>query len=272
VIRRLARDRVAFWGGLTFLVLVAACLAVPSLFGHDPYAVDFSQRLQGPSLAHPLGTDYFGRDLAVRLALGGRASLLVAFGAAALVLVVGFTYGSVAALAGGRVELALLRLLDGLLALPRLPILIMILVVVGLNGSLWTLVPALAVANWMITARLVRGEVASVLRTDFVRAARALGAGRRQILWRHLLPNSLGVLIVAIFLELPAMILGEAFVSVLGLGPGPPAATWGTLAQDAIEQGRLYELVLPSAAIAAFAVSANLVADGLHAALDPRQR
>jgi oligopeptide transport system permease protein len=271
VIRSLARNRVAFVGAVAFALLVLACLLVPTLFGHDPYAVAFEQKQQGPSLSHPLGTDFFGRDLAVRLALGGRASLLVAFGAAALVLVIGFTYGSVAALAGGRTEVALLRVLDGLLALPRLPILIVLLLVVGLNGSLWTLVPALAVANWMITARLVRGEVATLLRTDFVRAARGLGAGRRQILFRHLLPNSLGVLIVAVFLELPAMILGEAFVSVLGLGPGPPAATWGTLAQDAILQGRLYELVLPSAAIAVFAVSENLVADALHQALYPRQ-
>jgi ABC-type dipeptide/oligopeptide/nickel transport system permease subunit len=267
----IARNRVAFVGSVAFVLLVAACLVVPSLFGHDPYAVDFAHKQQGPSLSHPLGTDFFGRDLAVRLALGGRASLLVAFGAGGLVLLVGLSYGSLAALAGGRIEIAMLRLLDGLLALPRLPILIVILLVVGLNGSLWTLVPALAVTNWMITARLVRGEVATLLRTDFVRAAQGLGASRRQILFRHLIPNSLGVLIVAVFLELPAMILAESFVSVLGLGPGPPSATWGTLAQDAILQGRLYELVLPSAAIAVFAVSANLVADALHQALDPRQ-
>ncbi|HXH88052.1 MAG TPA: ABC transporter permease, partial [Gaiellaceae bacterium] len=248
-----------------------ACLVVPTVFGHDPYAVDFEQKQEGPSFAHPLGTDFFGRDLAVRLALGGRASLLVAFAAAALVLVIGLAYGSLAALAGGRTELATQRLLDGPLALPRLPILIVILLVVGLNGSLWTLVPALAITNWMITARLVRGEVATLLRTDFVRAARGVGASRRQILFRHLIPNSLGVLIVAVFLGLPAMILGESFLSVLDLGPGPPAATWGALAQDAILQGRLYELVLSSAAIAVFAVSANLVADALHQALDPRQ-
>ncbi len=270
MIRRLARNRIALLGAVIFGLLVLACLTVPTLFPNDPYNVQFGQKLQGPSFSHPLGTDFFGRDLAVRLALGGRASILVAVGAAALVLTMGLLYGSVAALVGGRGESALLRLLDGLLALPRLPILIMILVVVGLNGSLWTLVPALAVTNWMITARLVRGEVAATLRTEFVRAARALGAGRRQILFRHLLPNALGILIVAIFLELPALILGEAFVSVLGLGPAPPAATWGTLAQDAIRQGRLYELVLPSAAIAVFAVSANLVADGLLAAVDPR--
>ena len=258
-------------GAVVLAVLIGGCLLVPVLSAHDPYAVDFDQKLQGPSAAHPLGTDFFGRDLFVRMALGGRTSLLVATLALAAVLSVGFVYGSLAALAGPRIAAALMRLLDALIALPRFPIMVVILVFVRLQANLLTLVFALAIVNWMLTARLVRGQILSLQEREFVVAARALGSRWRRIVVRHLLPNSFGVLLVAAFLELPALILAEAFVSVLGLGLNPPEATWGTIAQDAISQDRTYELVLPSAAIAIFAVAANWAADGIQAVLDPRQ-
>jgi ABC-type dipeptide/oligopeptide/nickel transport system permease subunit len=148
---------------------------------------------------------------------------------------------------------------------------IVILVVVRLNTNLAILMFTLAVVNWMLTARLVHYQIVSLRQSDFVRAARAIGARPVQILRRHLLPNSLGILLVAAFLELPALVLAEAFVSVLGLGLNPPTPTWGTIAQDGIDQDRTYELVLPSLAIAVFAIAANLVADGLQDALQPRR-
>ena len=270
-LRTFVSNRAAVVGTAVLLLLIAACLLVPIASPHDPYAVDFTQKLEGPSAAHPLGTDMFGRDLLVRLALGGRTSLLVAFGAVALVLGFGFLYGSAAALARPRVAGALMRLLDALVALPRLPVLIVILVAVRLHANVLTLVFALAVVNWMLTARLVRGQIVSLREREFVAAARAVGARPRRILLRHLLPNSLAILLVAAFLELPALILTEAFASVLGLGLNPPEASWGAIAQDAIAHGRLYELVLASAAIAVFAIAANLAADGLQDALDPRR-
>ncbi|HZG34509.1 MAG TPA: ABC transporter permease [Gaiellaceae bacterium] len=260
----------ALVGAVLLVALVAACLLVPVLSPHDPYAVDFAQKLQGPTADHPLGTDFFGRDLLVRMALGGRASLLVAAAALALILVLGFVYGSVAALARPRLGALLLRVLDAVIALPRLPILIVILVAVRLQANVLTLVFALAVVNWMLTARLVHGQIVSLQEREFVVAARAVGARSSWIAVRHLLPNSLGILLVAAFLELPALILSEALVSVLGLGLNPPQASWGTIAQDAIGQGRTYELVLPSVGIALFAIAANWVADGLQDVLDPR--
>lgn len=269
--RRYARNPAAVAGAIVVVFVVGACLLVPVLSPHDPYAIDFSQRTQWPSAEHPFGTDLFGRDLFTRMALGGRTTLLVAVGAVALILALGLVYGTVAGVAGGRVDELMMRTLDGMLALPKLPVMIIILVLVGLRANLWTLVFTLAIVNWMVTARLVRTQIRALRKQQFVRAARALGAGWGQIALRHLAPNALGVLVVAVFLELPGVVLGEAFVSVLGLGVNPPEATWGNIAQEGIERGRLYLVVLPSAAIGVLAVAANFVADGLHDALDPRR-
>jgi len=271
VVRRYLRDRRALLAAAAFAAILVACLVVPWLSPHDPYAVDFSRKLQGPSAEHQLGTDFFGRDLLVRMALGGRASLGIAFAALGVILLLGVVYGGAAGLAGGRTDALLMRILDGLLALPRFPMLIVILVLAGLNTSFFTLVLALSLTNWMVTARLVRLEVLALRQREFVRAAEAVGAGRLAIFRRHVAPNAAGVLLVAVLLELPTVILGEAFASALGLGLNPPAATWGNIAFDGIFHGRLYEVFLPSAAIALFAVAANVVADGLHDALDPRR-
>jgi ABC-type dipeptide/oligopeptide/nickel transport system permease subunit len=270
-VRRYVRNRAAVAGALVVAAVVAACLLIPVLSPHDPYAIDFTQDAQRPSPEHLLGTDLFGRDLLTRMALGGRTTLLVALGAVSLILAFGLVYGTIAGVAGRRLDELMMRVLDGLLALPKLPVMIIILVLVGLNANLWTLVFTLAIVNWMVTARLVRTQIRSLRQEQFVHAARAIGAGWRQIAFRHLTPNALGVLVVAVFLELPGVVLGEAFVSVLGLGVNPPDATWGNIAQEGIERGRLYLVVLPSVAIGLLAVAANFVADGLHDALDPRR-
>jgi ABC-type dipeptide/oligopeptide/nickel transport system permease subunit len=253
------------------LGLGLACLVIPVISPHDPYAVEFAQKQQGPSPEHLLGTDFFGRDLLERLALGGRKSLTIAFAALGVILVLGTTYGAISATFGGRVDEFMMRALDALLAIPRFPVIVIILVIAGLRTNELTLILALSIVSWMVTARLVRTELLSLRQREFVRAAQAVGARRRHVLVRHLVPNALGVLIVAALLELPAVILNEAFVSTLGLGLNPPAATWGNLAYEGIEDGRLWEVLLPSIAIAMFAVAANVVADGLDDALDPRR-
>jgi oligopeptide transport system permease protein len=205
------------------------------------------------------------------MAEGGRYSLLIAAGAGVLVLVAGFLYGAAAGLGGPRVDGVLMRVLDGLFALPRLPFYVVVLSIVGLGANVGILILSLAAVSWLTTARLVRGQIRSVRTIDFYRAAEAIGARRARLLLRHVWPNVLGVLLVAVVLELPAILLGEAFVSVLGLGMAPPQATWGTIAQDGQTWGRLYEILLPSAAIVLFAVCAGFVADGVGDALDPRR-
>jgi oligopeptide transport system permease protein len=275
VIRRLSplvHTPAALIGGALFVFVIGYCVVTPLVSPFDPDDADFSISRQPPSAAHLFGTDQFGRDLFTRLAVGGRTTLLIAFAALGIILVVGLAYGTVAGLAGRRVDMVMMRVLDGLLAIPRLPVSIVILVVLSLRAqNVQTVVLALSVVNWMLTARLVRGEVLSLRKRDYVRAAQALGAGRLAVARRHIVPNSLGVVIVAVFLELPGVVVGEAFLSVLGLGPEAPTATWGNIALEGIHFGRLSMLVLPSAAIALFAVSANFLADGLHDALDPRR-
>jgi ABC-type dipeptide/oligopeptide/nickel transport system permease subunit len=259
--------------GLVFLLVLAWCLLFPLVSPHDPNGVDFSLSRLGPTWEHPLGTDQFGRDLLTRLAVGGRTTLTISALALVVILAVGFLWGAVAALAGGRVDALLMRVVDGLFALPRIPVAIVILVVLSTTANTITsIVFALSVLGWMLTARLVRGHVLTLKAREFVTAARALGAGWADVTRRHVLPNSFGILVVAVFLELPTVVLGEAFLSVLGLGPQPPTATWGNIARDGLYFFRLWEAFLATAAIALFAVSANVLADGLGDVLDPRRR
>jgi oligopeptide transport system permease protein len=268
-----SRLRSRTWrAGGALVALVLFCAVWPELapFGHND--VDLDRSREGPSLAHPFGTDQFGRDLLTRVAAAGRVSLAITGLALAVVLAVGFVYGAVAALAGGRVDGALMRILDGLLAMPRLPVAIVVVVALDQAAmTIWAVVLALAVVSWMLTARLVRGHVLALREAEFIRAARAVGARPRRILLRHVLPNTFGILVVATLLELPGIILGEAFLSVLGLGPNPPTPTWGNMAVEGVRFHRIWNVALPSAAIAVFAVLANLLADTLQDRLDPRR-
>jgi peptide/nickel transport system permease protein len=260
-------------GGLALAVVVVFVAVYPLVSPWDPNDVDFDLALQLPSVTHPLGTDQFGRDLAARIAVGGRTTLLIAGAALGSILVIGFVWGTTAALAGGVADSILMRIVDGLLALPRLLIAIIVLVALRLDASTVPgLVFALAVAGWMLTARLVRGHMLGLKSRGFVKASRALGAGWARIARRHLLPNSTGILLVALLLELPTVVLGEALLSVLGLGPQPPTATWGNIAYDGWISGRMWDVAVATLAISVFAAAANVVADGLSDRLDPRRR
>jgi oligopeptide transport system permease protein len=240
---------------------------------YDPDKVDFAIASQTPSLDHPFGTDKFGRDLLTRTALGGRVSILIGFGATLAILLIGVVYGAISGFVGGRLDNGLMRFLDALYGLPYLPFAIITLQIIG-RTDLWTMMVALAIASWFTTARIVRGQVLTLKENDYVRAAKAVGARWYRILGRHLLPNTLGVLIIAIFLELPAVILGEAFLSFIGLGISPPDASWGAMAQEGRTVYRTHPtaIVIPSVAIATLVLCANFVADGLRDALDPRTR
>jgi ABC-type dipeptide/oligopeptide/nickel transport system permease subunit len=258
---------------LLFVAIVLYCAVWPFFSPYGANEVDFSVARQGPAAEHPLGTDQFGRDLLTRLAVAGRTSFVIAGIALGVILTIGVVYGTAAALAGRKVDGLLMRAVDGLFALPRLPIAIVILVALRLNAQNELAVAfALSIAGWMLTARLVRAQILSLKNRDYVRAARALGAGWLQVTRRHLLPNAGGIILIAILLELPTVILGEAFLSVLGLGPEPPTATWGNMAEQGLHFSRVWEMFLASAVIATFALSANVLADAVHDRLDPRRR
>jgi len=271
--RRYRRNRGALVAAWIFILVVLYCLIIPVISRYDPNAVDFSQANENPSLAHLFGTDKFGRDLFVRTALGGRVSMLIAFGATFAILAIGVVYGSISGFVGGRLDNGLMRFLDALYGLPYLPFAIITLAIIGTTNK-WTMMIALSIASWFTTARIVRGQVLTLKENDYVRAAKAVGARWYRILARHLLPNTLGVLIIAIFLELPAVILGEAFLSFIGLGISPPDASWGAMAQEGRTVYRTHPIaiIVPSVAIATLVICANFIADGLRDALDPRTK
>jgi oligopeptide transport system permease protein len=270
---RYIRNRGALIAGIVFVLMVLYCIFIPIIVPYDPNDVNFAQANEGPSLAHPLGTDRFGRDLLVRTALGGRVSIGIGFAATLVILIIGVTYGSLSGFVGGRLDNAMMRFLDALYGLPYLPFAIITLAIIG-NVSFWAMTIALAIASWFTTARIVRGQIITLKENDYVRAAKAVGARWYRVLGRHLLPNTMGVLIIAVFLELPGVILGEAFLSFIGLGISPPDASWGSMAQDGRVVYRIHPhlIIIPSVMIATLILCANFIADGLRDALDPRTR
>jgi oligopeptide transport system permease protein len=269
-VRRFMKNRAAVVAAVAFLVLVGFVVLTPWLSNQDPYAVDFSKAYLSPSWAHPFGTDEFGRDLFIRTALGGRVSIEIGIAATIAIMIIGILYGSVSGFAGGKLDNGMMRFLDALYGLPYLPFAIITATIFGY--SFWGLVIALTIASWFTTARVMRGQIITLKENDYVRAAHALGARWYRVLFRHLLPNTLGVILVFVFLELPGVVLGEAVLSFLGLGIGPPKASWGTLAQDGYSSylAHPYIIVIPSLAIGWLILSAFFVADGLRDALDPR--
>jgi oligopeptide transport system permease protein len=285
-LRRYMRNRGAVAAAVIFGLIVLYCLAIPgfwkvpgiwtSIYNIDPNDADFAQVRLPASLEHPFGTDDFGRDLWTRTALGGQISIAIGFAATIVILLIGVTYGAISGFIGGKLDNAMMRFLDALYGLPYLPFAILTIQIVSNQGAVdfKTMVIALAIASWFITARIVRGQILTLKENDYVRAARAVGARWYRILVRHLLPNTLGVLIIAVFLELPNVVLGEAFLSFIGLGINPPDASWGSMAQEGREAYRLHplDIVIPSVAIATLVLCANFIADGLRDALDPRTR
>jgi oligopeptide transport system permease protein len=271
--RRFIRNKGAVIAAVVFFIILGYAIVAPIVSPYDPDKVDFALANQGPSWDHLFGTDQFGRDLFTRGALGGRVSILIGFGATIAILVIGVVYGALSGFAGGRIDNALMRFLDALYGLPYLPFAILALAIVG-TVNIVSMVIALSIASWFTSARIVRGQILTLKENDYVRAAHAVGARWYRVLFNHLLPNTLGVLIIAIFLELPNVILGEAFLSFIGLGINPPDASWGSMAQEGREAYRVHPhiIIIPSVAIALVVLCANFIADGMRDALDPRTR
>lgn len=251
---------------------VAVAVAGPLIMPHDPAHQDYSAIFAGPSDAHPLGTDDLGRDVASRLIEGARVSLVVALATTALVVVVGVPIGMAAGYFRGWIDLVVSRSVDVMLAFPYIILAVGLAVIMG--PSLLTVTVSLAVAQlpWLI--RIVRGEVLSLRESDYVAGAVLDGAGHGSILFRHLLPNLTGPLIVQATLLVPFGILGEALLSFLGLGVRPPTATWGVMLANAQQfaQTEPRLAVIPGIAIALVTLAFNLLGDTLRDVLDPRSR
>jgi peptide/nickel transport system permease protein len=271
-------------GSLCLAVALAPLIAL--LLGADPHKVDLYQRLAAPSLHHPLGTDELGRDLLLRLLEGGRVSLLVGISAALAAAGIGTAIGLVAGYRGGRIDAALMRLTDGVIALPLLPLLVVLAAIdlrkLGLPAwlvqseaaSLYRIVVLVSLVGWTTVARLVRGATLSLRAQDFVRAALALGAGPSRIMLVHILPNLASPIIVATTLSVGQMILLESVLSFLGLGIAPPLPSWGNMLTGAQETiGLAPQLALyPGLLIFVTVIACNFLGDALQEALDPRSQ
>ena len=221
---------------------------------------------------HILGTDRMGRDFAVRIMMGTRVSLSVGLIASVLVLIIGATYGAVAAFAGGWVDNIMMRIIDVLDSIPMTLYVILIMVVVGPGIS--SIIIALGLTFWVKMARIVRGQVLTLKQQEFVKAAIVTGADTKRIIVKHLIPNMMGPIMVNMAMQIPSAIFNEAFLSFVGLGISAPMASWGTLCNDALAGIYVYpyQMVYPAIAISVTILTFNLLSDGLRDAFDPKQR
>ena len=274
--KRLRKNRVAAGSGVVLLMLAAACLVGPAViaatWGYDYETQDLASGARPPSWSHPFGTDFYGRDLLTRVLYGGRVSLTVGLLAAVVAATVGTVYGAVSSYAGGMIDSLMMRVVDILYALPYMFLVIILVTILG--KSLLLVFLALGAVGWLLTARIVRGQVMSLKEQDFVLAARSLGTSSRDIIFRHLIPNTLGPVIVTFTLTVPSMILQEAFLSFLGLGVQAPRPSLGALINDGANQMLVFwwTLAFPGAVMAVMLFALNFLGDGVRDALDPRMK
>ena len=267
---RLRKNRAAVTGGAILLVMVILAILTPWIAPYGYEAQNLDLGATPPSAAHWLGTDIFGRDLLTQILYGGRISLAVGFIATAVALVIGVTWGAIAGYVGGRVDSVMMRFVDILYALPFMIFIILLMVVFGRNILLLFL--AIGAVEWLTMARIMRTQVQSLRQQEFVEAAVSLGLSPFAIIFKHIIPNALGPIIVYTTLTIPSVMLLEAFLSFLGLGIQPPQTSWGLLISYGAETMEEYPwlLIFPGMALTVTLFSLNFLGDGLRDALDVR--
>jgi oligopeptide transport system permease protein len=290
--RRLLKNKLAVFGlALIAMIVVISLIGPPVIAVTTGYTYDFiptnSQLIKAfPPFAssegafswtHPMGTDIAGRDLLARVLLGGRISLAVGIISTIVSLIIGISYGATAGYLGGKVDDLMMRIVDVLYAIPYMMIVIVLLAFFGGRspiGQLFLLFAALGAVSWLTMARIVRGQVMSLKNQEFVLAARATGVPTPKIIFRHLVPNTLGPVIVYATLTIPSVMLQEAFLSFLGLGVQAPLASWGSLTAEGIQNLAVFpwQLIFPGVTMALTLVALNFLGDGLRDALDPQMR
>jgi oligopeptide transport system permease protein len=267
---RLKKNHLALFGLGVLVTFIIIALLTPWIAPYSYEAQDLNLGATPPSAQHWLGTDIFGRDLMTLIMYGGRISLAVGFVATAVALLIGVTYGAIAGYSGGKVDAAMMRLVDILYALPFMIFIVLLMVVFGRNLLLLFL--AIGAVEWLTMARIMRSQVQSLRQQEFVEAAISLGLGPATIIRRHLVPNALGPVIVYTTLTIPSVMLLEAFLSFLGLGVQPPQTSWGLLISYGAETMEEFPwlLIFPGAALSLTLFSLNFLGDGLRDALDVR--
>ncbi len=280
--RRFRRHKMALFSAVALAVIVFGVLAGPLLWRVPINEIDFAAKLQGPSWAHPLGTDDLGQDLLSRLIYGGRISIAVGVAAMIVAIFFGVLVGAIAGMSSGRVDAALMWVTDLFLSLPQLPLLLLVIYlfrepvkgVLGVEGGAFVLIVAvIGGTRWMSAARLVRAQFLSLREKEFVEAARALGASRLRQVLQHILPNALGPVIVVATIDVAAAIIAESTLSFLGLGFPSDVPTWGSVLRDAKDYLDIapHWALFPGALIFITVLAINFIGDGLRDALDPRR-
>ncbi|MFT5875789.1 MAG: oligopeptide transport system permease protein [Clostridium sp.] len=278
--RRLKQNKLAM-GGLAFVIFVTiAAIIGPMLSKYNYYSQDFKIANQSPSSLHWFGTDKFGRDQFVRILYGARISLSIAYIVSLLNLFIGILYGSISGYAGGNVDNIMMRIVDVIWSVPSMIYVILLMVILNppgnpsSDGGIRSIIIAMAISFWVVMARIVRSQVMTLKEQEFVLAAKISGASSMRIILRHLIPNSMGPIIVTMTMSVPNAIFTEAFLSFLGLGISAPQASWGSLASEALDGYQLFPLQLffPAMAICLTILAFNFLGDGLRDALDPKMR
>src|SRR5690625_1196294 len=264
---KLAIISIIFIALLAFMAVFGTVISGQNYFGND--LINANKPNSGE---HWFGTDNLGRDLFTRTWYGARISLLIGLAAAFIDLVVGVIWGSISGYIGGKVDEYMMRIADILTGLPYL--LVVVLLTVILPKGLFSIILAMTITGWINMARIVRGEVFRLKTQEYVLAAKSLGSNTLRIMWKHLIPNMLGPIIVTLTLTVPTAIFTEAFLSFLGLGVPQPQASWGTMTSDALDSLRYYpyQLFFPAFFICLTMLAFNVIGDGLRDALDPKDR
>lgn len=270
--RRLKMNKAAMLGLTVLVVLTIMAIVGPMMVNYTYFDQNLSQLNKAPGAEHWLGTDYLGRDMWSRLWWGTRISLLIGIVAAFLDLVIGVLYGGISGFFGGKIDDIMMRIVEIMLGIPTLIIVIILIII--FQPGFWTIVMAMAITGWIGMARLVRGQILQLKEQDYVLAAKALGASNSRILLKHLIPNTLGPIIVSVTFTVPGAIFSEAFLSFIGLGIRAPLASLGTLINEGYKLLKIYpwELLYPALALSLIMLSFNLLGDGLRDALDPKLR
>lgn len=269
---RLKKNKAAVVCLFTLIAIGLLAILAPEFSRYSYKETNYDIIYQIPSMEHFFGTDQFGRDLWVRTWMGTRISLLIAFVAALLDLTLGVTYGAVSALAGGRVDAVMQRIIEVLVGIPHLIIVILLMMV--MPAGIWTIVVALSITGWVNMARLVRGSILKLKNQEFVLAARVLGTSTTGIIWKHLIPNTIGVIVINAMFTIPSAIFTEAFLSFIGIGMQEPKASLGVLINNGYQVLRNFPhvLIFPAIVIVLIMVCFSILGDGLRDALDPRMR
>ena len=267
---RLQQNKLALVGLGIIVVMIILAIVGPMFSSYTYAEQDLMAANQGPSSAHWFGTDTLGRDLYTRVMYGARISLTIGFVAALINLVIGVIYGGVSGFFGGKVDRVMMGIVDILYGIPLL--LYVILLMVVLEPGLTSIFIALGIAYWLTMARIVRSQIIKIKKEEYVIAAQSMGIPSGRILWRHILPNCAGPIIITMTLAIPEAIFTEAFLSFIGLGVSAPMASWGVLAAEGINSMRSYpfQLIFPALAISITMLGFAFFGDGLRNALDPK--